>query len=121
MPFGERRVRVVALAALLTLVGIELSARVVELARDTLLPAKTGETAFAVLANTAPAFERAREGGQEIYKRTKQHWLPPRETFLAEKPPGGLRIFSLGGSAALGWPVSSSLVWSGSRSTPRTR
>jgi len=106
MPFAARRVGLYALVAVVTLLGVEVGARVVELARDALLPPKTGETAFAVLANPAPAFERgSRDGsGRELYRRTKQHWLPPRETFLAEKPPGGVRIFSLGGSAALGWP-----------------
>lgn len=100
MPFGERRVCLGVLAALVTLIGIELGARLLEVVRDVLLPPENGETAFAVLVDPAPAFER--DGA--VYRRTRAHWIPPRETFLAKKPEGGIRIFSLGGSAALGWP-----------------
>lgn len=104
MPFGERRAGLWLLVVLVTIIGIELGARVVEWTRDALVPPPTGETAFAVLANPAPAFERASVDGREVFRRSKAHWIPPRQSFLAEKPADGIRVFSLGGSAALGWP-----------------
>ena len=96
----------VALVVLLGLAGVEMGARIVEAVQKQLVPPAHGETAFAVLANPAPAFERVDEGDGAFYARTKAHWLPRRERFAASKPDGGLRIFALGGSAALGWPHS---------------
>ncbi|MGH0029209.1 MAG: tetratricopeptide repeat protein [Myxococcota bacterium] len=106
MPFGERRIGLWLMVLLVTIVGIELGARAVELARGVLLPPPAAETAFAVLRNPVPAFERARPdgGGPDVYRRTRAHWIPYRQSFLADKPADGLRVFSLGGSAALGWP-----------------
>lgn len=108
MPFGDRPGKhtgvLWALLALATLAGIELGARAIERVREVVLPAPNGETAFAVLAHPVPAFERGEEDGREVYRRTRDHWIPPRQTFLADKPEGGIRVFSLGGSAALGWP-----------------
>ena len=73
MPVGERRLRLALLTALVTVVGIEVGARIVEAVRDAFVPAASGETAFAVLANPAPAFERATVDGRELYRRTKAH------------------------------------------------
>jgi tetratricopeptide (TPR) repeat protein len=102
----SRRRLFAACVVLLGLAGVEVGARVVEALQQRLAPRDQGETAFAVLANPVPAFERRIEDGRAVYRRTRAHWLPPRQGFAAEKPAGGLRIFSLGGSAALGWPHS---------------
>jgi len=105
-PPAARRRLFVALVLLLGLGGIELGARIVEGLQQRLSPPDDGETAFAVLAHPVPAFERGIEDGQAVYRRTRAHWLPPRQRFAVSKPEGGLRIFSLGGSAAMGWPHS---------------
>jgi lysophospholipase L1-like esterase len=105
-PSPARRRLFVAVVALLALAGVELGARIVEALQQRLESSAGGETAYAVLANPVPAFERRMEGGEAVYRRTRAHWLPPRQGFAASKPPGGLRVFSLGGSAALGWPHS---------------
>lgn len=105
-PSRARRRLFLVVTALLGLVGVEIGARLVEAIQQRLRPTPDGETAFAVIANPKPAFERSVEDGEEVYRRTRAHWLPPRQHFAASKPADGLRIFSLGGSAAMGWPHS---------------
>jgi tetratricopeptide (TPR) repeat protein len=112
-PSRGRRRLFTLLVALLGLAGVEFGARVVELVQQRIAPPDQGETAFAVLANPVRAFERVVEGGRAEYRRTKAHWLPRRERFAAEKPEKGLRIFSLGGSAAMGWPHSDATSYAG--------
>ncbi len=112
-PSRARKRLFALLVALLAVAGVEVGARIVELAQQRLAPRDQGETAFAVLANPVPAFERVTENGRDEYRRTKAHWLPRRERFAAEKPEGGLRIFALGGSAAQGWPHSVASSYAG--------
>lgn len=90
------------LTALIALAAIELGARGLELAQAffqdpaSQLPRAT---------NPVPVFERAEVDGRSVWRRTRHHPLMlPTPQFAAEKPPGGLRVFLLGGSAAGGWP-----------------
>jgi hypothetical protein len=105
-PSPARRRLFVALLAVAGLAGVEVGARIVEAVQQRLTPRVQGETAFAVLENPVPAFEAGIGEDAGFYRRTKAHWLPRRERFALRKPPGGLRVFALGGSAALGWPHS---------------
>jgi hypothetical protein len=85
-PSRARKRLFALLVALLAVAGVEVGARIVELAQQRLAPRDQGETAFAVLANPVPAFERVTENGRDEYRRTKAHWLPRLERFAAEKP-----------------------------------
>ena len=60
-PSRARKRLFALLVALLAVAGVEVGARVVELAQQRLAPRDQGETAFAVLANPVPAFERVTE------------------------------------------------------------
>lgn len=112
-PSAARSRLFVAILIVLGLAGVELGARIVEAVQSRLAPSADGETAFAVLANPVAAFERVDDDEGAFYRRTKAHWLPRRERFAASKPERGLRIFALGGSAALGWPHSDAVSYAG--------
>jgi tetratricopeptide (TPR) repeat protein len=61
------------------------------------------EDPFFTFVNDRPAFvEELTAGGESYYRCRRPCMLDVR--FPAEKSPGELRIFCLGGSAAMGWP-----------------
>lgn len=63
-----------------------------------------GESAFATYTNDARVFQLVEENGTDLYVRTADHWIPGGQRFRAEKDPRAIRIFGVGGSAAMGWP-----------------
>jgi hypothetical protein len=102
-PRGPRKALLVALTVLITGVAIEASARLIELAVDRWRASRPAPAnPFLATRNVVPVFQRSKDGA--TWERTKHHWISKRERFLVEKPPGGVRVFCLGGSAAAGWP-----------------
>lgn len=65
-----------------------------------------GKNPFIEPVNQVPAFEIRNIGGVDCLVRTGHHPLmnPALQPFLLRKPPGGMRFFVVGGSAAAGWP-----------------
>lgn len=92
-----------ALAFALVLAGVEAGARVIELAENT---AARRRNPYVQAINPAPAFRVVELGGRQMVVRSGQHPLMRSDLapFPLERPPGGLRIFVLGASAAAGWP-----------------
>jgi hypothetical protein len=101
---GRRRTRrllLLAATALVALLLLEGSSRVLE----RLLPPAPGLPGqFATAAEVVPVFRRDDSGPRPRYVRTQDHWIPTGERFEAVKGPSTFRVFSLGGSAAMGWP-----------------
>ena len=84
-------------SVLVTLLALELGLRLFD-------AAPRGESAFATYTNAAAVFRLAEENGTRLYVRTADHWIPGGQRFRAEKDPRAIRIFGVGGSAAMGWP-----------------
>ena len=86
-------------AVLFTLALLELGARGIEGYRS-----REDRNPYAAFTNRARVFERAELAGRGMYRRTSAHWIPGPQQFAATRDVDSLRIFSLGGSAAMGWP-----------------
>lgn len=91
------------LAFLLVAAGIELGCRLIERVENA---AARRKNPFVEAVNEVPAFRVVGPGGKEVVVRSGFHPLmrPDLSPFPLERPPGGLRVFVLGGSAAAGWP-----------------
>jgi tetratricopeptide (TPR) repeat protein len=90
------------LASLLALASLEAGARVIELAENALARRRAP---YVEAVNPAPAFEVVDLDGRKMVRRTgNQPLMASPKPFPLERPPGGLRVFFLGGSAAAGWP-----------------
>lgn len=104
-PQPPRRERPVfwLLAALLVAAGVELGCRIIERVENA---AARRKNPYVEAVNEVPAFQVVELGGRRMVLRTGHHPLmrPDLSPFPLERPPGGLRIFVLGGSAAAGWP-----------------
>lgn len=102
-PLTARRRRTFwVLAALLLAAGVELGARIIERVDNA---AARRKNPFVEPINPVPAFEVVELGGVKMVRRTGfQPLMGTPAPFPLERPPGGLRVFVLGGSAAAGWP-----------------
>ena len=91
------------LTLLLMAITIEVGARIIECAYQRWQQAHLyQEDAFIASKNLVKVFELA--PGGRVYQRSKYHWIMSPQQFQANKSADTLRIFCLGGSAALGWP-----------------
>ncbi len=91
------------LALLIVAGGIELGCRVIERVENAVSRRKNP---YVEAVNPVPAFEIGEIGGRKMVRRTGFQPLmgSHQQPFPLERPPGGLRVFVLGGSAAAGWP-----------------
>jgi tetratricopeptide (TPR) repeat protein len=90
------------LAFLLVAAGVELGSRVMERVEN---DAARRKNPYVEALHPTPAFRVVEKDGQKTVWRSG--FLPLMVSsgpFPLERPPGGLRIFVLGGSAAAGWP-----------------
>jgi tetratricopeptide (TPR) repeat protein len=103
VPTGKRdRPAFWLLAALLVAAGIELGCRLIERVENAVA---RRANPYVEAVNPVPAFEVVELGGRPMVRRTGFHPLMVQPApFPLERPPGGLRVFVLGGSAAAGWP-----------------
>lgn len=102
-PLSRRRRLAFSLMTTLVLAGgIELGCRLIERIDNA---AARRRNPYVEPVNPVPAFEILEVSGRKWVRRTGNHPLMrPHDPFPLERPPGGLRIFVLGGSAAAGWP-----------------
>jgi len=91
------------LAFLLVAAGVELGCRLIERVENA---AARRKNPFVEAINEVPAFKVLELGGKRMVVRSGFHPLmrPDLSPFPLERPPGGLRVFVLGASAAAGWP-----------------
>ena len=91
------------LALLLVAAGLELGSRVIEQAENVVA---RGRNPHVEAVNYVPAFEVVELDGRKMVRRTGYQPLMAtlEKPFPLERPPGGLRVFFLGASAAAGWP-----------------
>lgn len=102
-PADRRRPAFWLLSLLLAALAVEAGCRLIEWAENAVARRRDP---YVEAINPAPAFEVVELGGRKMVRRTGNQPLmgsnqPP---FPLERPPGGLRVFVLGGSAAAGWP-----------------
>lgn len=91
-----------AVALVLVVAALELGCHIIERLGDAVARHKNPHVEA---VNPAPAFEVVDVDGRKMVRRTGFHPLMgPSSPFPLDRPPGGLRIFVLGGSAAAGWP-----------------
>jgi tetratricopeptide (TPR) repeat protein len=91
-----------ALALLLTFAALELGSRVIERVENAVA---RRSNPYVEAVNPVPAFQVVDEGGTKMVRRSGFHPLMARDHPIPlQRPPGGLRVFVLGGSAAAGWP-----------------
>jgi tetratricopeptide (TPR) repeat protein len=83
--------------------GVELGCRVIERVESSVARRKNPHVEA---VNPVPAFEVVEIDGRKMVRRTGSQPLMvfTQKPFPLERPPGGLRVFVLGGSAAAGWP-----------------
>lgn len=90
------------LTALILATGVELGARLIERLDNA---AARRKNPHVEPLNPVPAFEVVELAGVTMVQRTGfQPLMSTPAPFPLERPPGGLRVFVLGGSAAAGWP-----------------
>jgi tetratricopeptide (TPR) repeat protein len=90
------------LAFLLVAAGIELGSKVIERVENA---AARRRNPYVEAVNPVPAFQVVDQAGRKVVWRTGfQPLMADCGPFPLQRPPGGLRIFVLGGSAAAGWP-----------------
>ncbi|MGH0031195.1 MAG: GDSL-type esterase/lipase family protein [Myxococcota bacterium] len=97
-----------AVSLVLTLAVVEGAFRVREVVRESRVDV---ENQFIRATNVRRVFERATVDGEDLYVRTDLHWIPRWPRFQAEKDPDTFRVFCLGGSAAMGWPLAGEAAW----------
>jgi hypothetical protein len=91
-----------SLAFLVSLTGIEVGCRIIERIENAVARSKSP---YVEAVNPVPAFEIVEIDGRKWVQRTGyQPLMGMLRPFPLERPPGGLRVFFLGGSAAAGWP-----------------
>ena len=113
-PSTSKKVIFMVITFVLGVFVLELGVRMMEIVRDRFFTQENGfgHSPFVDYKNVRKVFEVKNSNGVDYYTRTQYHPFIARSVrFPVEKDAGTLRIFCLGGSAAMGWPHDLSLSY----------